>query len=473
MKKISKILLALAGTALLALAGSMAAMAAEVGSSVLSTTPITKETFWGTRVMAVAVEYDKEFDAQEFALDTFIAEDLKDSENADIGYIMTAYNNTRIYTNDEAGFLDDEPKAGNFIIIEFEDDWKTCGEKGLGVLVVNYFYKDAEGNNKNQNRWVKPNEGTVLQTADITAADGTVIPAWKEAMPMTNDYLHTGNSTRFELVQIPREDLPDRPYNALVALPEDYDPSKKYPVIFQVTGISLQEWKIGDVMNTDDVLYFDRHLTAWTEKERFGIEDVIVVSLRIMSPYGPYAGTPENYDNDMRHEDTAKAAYWFLDNYPIDRERVYWTGQSYGSFATWHILHYHPDLATGFVALNGGIQFQNVYDDPETSEQMKAELKEFLKPILDNKVKLYINFGEQDYNGCNAAALFAYEEVIIDYYMNEMGLTKNEVSELLKTKLWTHSRFMYADGMTDHAVVRLIHWFDTDCKEMMDIVLNW
>ena len=435
-------------------------------AEVLSTTPITDETFWGTRVVAVAVEYDKPFEAQEFALDAFRAEDLLDSGDAEVGYVMTPYENERIYTNAEAGLLDEGAVEGNYVIVEFVDDWRTCGEKGLGILVVNYFYTDDEGNPAKQDRWVKPNEGTVQQLADLTAKDGSAVAAMEAPMGMTNDYLHLGNVNKFELVQIPREEYPDRPYNALVALPDDYDESKEYPVVFNITGNSLLEWQIGDVNNVYDVLYIDRQLLSWTYTADYGFEDVIVVGLRHLGN----VGAPEGID---KIADTAAAAQWIIDNYAIDKEHLYWTGQSMGAVTTFNVLNRFPELGTCFVAFNGGIQMQNDYADPENGDTYRAELREFLAPILENKIKLYIQFGEQDYPGCNADAAYAFEEVIIDYYANEMSLSDPEIAELLKVNVLSHVNWLVAEGLTDHNVVRLVNWYPERIEDMMRTVLSW
>ena len=48
-----------------------------------------------------------------------------------------------------------------------------------------------------------------------------------------------------------------------------------------------------------------------------------------------------------------------------------------------------------------------------------------------------------------------------------------EINKLLKTNLYTHSKFQIANGLIDHNVIRLAFWFDDSVRDILETVHSW
>jgi len=437
---------------------------AAASAEVVSTTPIAVPCFWGHKVMAIAVEYDKPIDAQEFANDAFYAEDIAgtiyENEDGSYNYTLEARDIIRIYTNSEAAMLTEGAVEGNYVIVEFTEDFTTCGQYAAGNLPMTLKFPLPEGKEGSM-RYTKPNEGTICQKVDITAKDGSVLPA-TETLGMTNDYLALGGVDKFELISIEREGYPEQPFHAYISLPEDYDTSKTYPIIFCLTGGSICEYSSKYHQNTDATLYNDKQVINWANTEDYGFEDVICVSLRLIKA-GGYMPNIDTYD------DAAAAAKYIIENYAVDKNRVWWYGQSMGSLSIWNILNRYPELGTGFVANNGN--FNASIDTQNLTEEQAADYAAFMKVFADNKIKLYIMFGEHDNTTNYYAARYNYQ-LISDQYRAE-GLGEREINQLVKYFVMPSEAYTVANNLTDHNVVRLVNWYPNWLMDIMETVFSW
>lgn len=117
-----------------------------------------------------------------------------------------------------------------------------------------------------------------------------------------------------------------------LSLPENYDPSKKYPLVLMTDGV----WRLSDHPQLRQMML---------KKE---IEDVILVSV----------GYPNGYDyTSIRERDLVKQPDLYLqflvenltpylcENYSIDKERVTLTGHSYGGYWALYALFHSDTIA--------------------------------------------------------------------------------------------------------------------------------
>ena len=434
-------------------------------ADVVSTTPIVDEQFWGYRVTAVAVEYDTELAAQEFAADAFAATDILDTDNAETQYLYGQPRViSRIYTNSEPATLAEGAAEGKYVIVEFSaDDIYNSYKELVGLLPIRGYYTNAKGA-VSKCRVTKPNEGTIQQLVDITAKDGTVLAATEE-LKMTNDYLVTGLAKEFELVDIPRENS-DIPYKAWVHLPSDYDGTKEYPVVFIITGNAQLHYVMPEqgIDNTDVVLYNDHQMLTWAETADFGFEEVIAVSLRKVN-------IVTGLDVDV-YEDTAAAAKWIIENYAVDHNRLYWVGQSAGSVACWNIISAHPELCTGYFGTNGGVSAAYDLSPEGLTQEAIDETWKVLKVFVENRIPICFTCGEEDANSANHYAAEFYYPMLHDAYAAE-GLSEREIYDMVKIYVMPHSTYAIAPDLTDHNVVRMMNWLVPARIFEMSTVLGW
>lgn len=432
-------------------------------AEVVSTTPIVGERFWGFRVLGVAVEYDHDLDAQELATDAFLATDSWETGVPETAQVMLERQNARVYTNSEAALLTEGSAAGRYVVVEFVDD--PLAVERPGEFPQRGYFVNAEGKTEKP-RVVKPNVGTVRQLVDLKAADGTVLAA-TDTLTMTNDYLVPDYVKAFERVEIPLEGS-ESSYVAFVRLPDGYDASKTYPVIFNITGGGQLRYVNEAYDNTDIVLYNDHQLYAWTETRDYGFDvDYIVVSLRHKN-----TSISLKVEGEDPYEDTAAAAKWIIENYPVDRKHMIWCGQSQGSVTCLNVLWRHPELATGYFATNGGLSPIADFSPEGWTQDWYDKTVECLRTYVDHGIKTCFTFGEQDGNSANAYAAKVYYEILHDAWA-EKGLSEREIDDMAKVRVFPHSTYAMAEGLTDHNVCRVMYWLDVTKIDAMKIVTGW
>ena len=167
-------------------------------------------------------------------------------------------------------------------------------------------------------------DGTVYEPADVGTVTASVadpeVKAFRQAVytdPKTGESL---------------------PYN--IYLPKNYNPSQKYPLVFFVADASA---------NTNDVttpLYQGNGATIWASPEEQAKHPAIVVAPQYTTDLVNRLGmltTDENVwtpglelvDNFLQD---------IIKTYPIDKKRIYGTGQSQGGMTNIAIASKHPNL---------------------------------------------------------------------------------------------------------------------------------
>lgn len=177
-------------------------------------------------------------------------------------------------------------------------------------------------------------------------------------------------------------------------LPEDYDESKTYPLMMAMPGYNMM-W-FGEDSSGSNLEW--NGFRAWTELP----EDMIVVSAQLTD----------------WHETSAQQAIelteYFIENFSVDKSRVYAAGYSAGGETMSQAVSMRPDLYAAY--LHGASQWDGTYEE-----------------IAQNDVAVYIFIAENDEYYGSAKARSAYDSLQTAY--REKGYTDEQISELLALEI--------------------------------------
>lgn len=247
-------------------------------------------------------------------------------------------------------------------------------------------------------------EGTVVKIADDYASYDVVVETPVEVV-VTKD----GASTTYKINVV--RDCDTETYNLFQQLeyvdketgvtvpyclyvPTNYDATKKYPVVFALHGSGQR------TQTVDMVLKRYQMATVWAKDSEAGKNECIVLapqcstqddSINWTSLQQYRAGTAENAFELM---DQSKAAYNLLlkvmDEYSVDKDRVYMTGLSAGGFGTYALAIEHPETFAAIVPVCGGANPEKVSalkDMPmwifHAADDPTVNPEEYLYPTLE------------------------------------------------------------------------------------------
>ncbi|MBD5097137.1 MAG: prolyl oligopeptidase family serine peptidase [Lachnospiraceae bacterium] len=173
-------------------------------------------------------------------------------------------------------------------------------------------------------------------------------------------------------------------------LPEDFDESKKYPMMVVMPGYDMM-W-FGEDSSSSNLNWSG--FLAWTELG----EDMIVVSAQL---------------TDWREKSARQAielTEYFLDNFLVDVNRVYAAGYSAGGETMSQAVSMRPDLYAAY--LHGASQWDGTFE-----------------PIAENGVAVYIFMAENDEYYGSGKARDAYNGLHEAYL--DTGLTESQIEDVL------------------------------------------
>ncbi len=177
-------------------------------------------------------------------------------------------------------------------------------------------------------------------------------------------HIHRGNTAairrrfRYENFHDGEFDL-DLPY--AIYLPQNYDPSQKYPVVLALHGT-------GEIRESvDEILRKSAMATLWAEASEYGNHPCIVVVPQCRIRYDEQDNwtTIEQYfqhrtDSPFWPMPQLKAVWKLLENirswYSVDEKRMYLTGVSSGGIAAYVLAQDHPGV---FAAIAGVCSVMN------------------------------------------------------------------------------------------------------------------
>lgn len=207
-------------------------------------------------------------------------------------------------------------------------------------------------------------------------------------------------------------------------LPENYDESKTYPLVITMPGYDMM-WFSEDSSGSN--LQWNG-FRVWTELS----EDMIVVSAQLTD----------------WHETSARQAIelteYFIDNFSVDRTRIYAAGYSAGGETMSQAVSMRPDLYAAY--LHGASQWDGTYE-----------------PIAQNDIAVYIFMAENDEYYGSEKAQSAYDGLQAAY--RENGYTDEQISKRLVLEIPDNEYFNSLGIYNYHSGGNIVFNDET--------VLNW
>lgn len=320
----------------LVLAGFLGLVQAQNNSAssghIESATAISKVLGDGRKVATVVLEYDTPINNKTLSTDSYSVEDRKV---------------TRVYAN-TAPETANTGKNGQYVIIELETevDLNAQPKQPTEADMAKKRERDMmQGGPGLRAGWSTggddeyPGNAVVYQTADIKTAKGKTYVASDTAIESTEEIcLVADDFQQMEFVSPYTGQV--LPYN--IYLPEDYDPSEKYPLVLFIHDAGVAS---GEVTHT---LYQGNGATSWAEPEAQARHKCIVVA-----PEYPVITVDDNW-NYSHHLDATIALLKDLQTrYSIDPDRIYTTGQSMGCMSSIVMMLKEPDVFAGALLVAG------------------------------------------------------------------------------------------------------------------------
>ncbi len=321
----------------------------------------------GQKAWYVVLEYDTAIDPDSVSIDSFE---------------VTDYELAGIYANDEAS-VPDSSVEGNYVIIELgtdyytqpdyggggptnteyqygsraDDDqpkpWEQEGYEGGGFGGPNGGGPDGGGEGDDEEEFAGPPEEvaeedltnhmtvTFKQTADISSADGAVLAASDEEY--TTDYNKNINLLvdKFTLYTTTLSNGTEIMYS--LYLPEAYDASKEYPLMTFMPD-AMGEGADPYLALTESYGGVNWATDEWQSK----YETIVLVP--------QYANS-----NGQDPENTIELINYICDEYSVDTNRLYLSGDSSGTIRSIKLLIDHPDMFAASYLIAG--QADSDYED--------------------------------------------------------------------------------------------------------------
>lgn len=230
----------------------------------------------------------------------------------------------------------------------------------------------------------------------ILAGCGIQFPDSETVSPESRQQIMTEKSNFIETGVISGQilDGADGEIHYSYYLPGTYDENKNYPMMVVMPGYDMMwfgEDSSGSNLNWQGFL-------AWTELD----EDMIVVSAQL-TDWG-----------EKSARQAVELTEYFLQNFSVDRSRVYAAGYSAGGETMSRAVSMRPDLYAAY--LHGASQWDGTY-----------------APIAENQVAVYIYMAESDEYYGSEKAKDAYDNLLAAY--RETGLPDNEIEQLLQVEI--------------------------------------
>ncbi|WP_081332822.1 prolyl oligopeptidase family serine peptidase [Eisenbergiella tayi] len=183
-------------------------------------------------------------------------------------------------------------------------------------------------------------------------------------------------------------------------LPESYDGIRTYPMVVAMPGYYMM-W-FGEESSGSNVEWTG--VQAWTEMD----EEIVVVSAQL-TDWG-----------ETSARQAIELTEYFLDNFAINRNRVYAAGYSAGGETMSRAVSMRPDLYAAY--LHGASQWDGTY-----------------APIADNRVAVYIYMAENDEYYGSEKARNAYNNLRNAY--QQAGVTDEQLDLLLQLEIPDNEHF--------------------------------
>lgn len=278
----------------------------------------------GQKVSAVAIEYDA---------------DIDNNSLSTTDYTIEGKTITRVYTNDKAE-KSTTSVQGKYVIVEvlaematpvFPAETKeTMAGPGVGT-------PREMGNNKSKTAIVT--NAVITQSEPVSTVDGKVYGPVAEPMQSTKEVcLIVDDFKQFEYYD-KNTDITLK-YNLYI--PKDYDPSKSYPLVLFIHDASGAG---KDIKNT---LTQGLGAVIWASPEEQAKHECFV-----LAPQYNVVTVDDNFNTTSDLDVTLLLLKDIQNQYSVDKNRIYTTGQSMGCMSSIVLMLREPDLFAAAMLVAG------------------------------------------------------------------------------------------------------------------------
>ncbi|MER7644501.1 PHB depolymerase family esterase [Streptomyces sp. NPDC126522] len=310
-----------------------------VGDHVKGVTAITQVFGAGQKLVAVAVEYDREIDGRTLSASTFT---------------VTDRTVTKVYTNRSAD-LAQRSRDGRYVIVELSPDdtaaalWVTGQGSGTPPTGGGTGGTGGTGDSGGGVGAGGPQVGDTTPGGTIVAAKATLTQAGTVTTTRGRQYAAsttalTTDAVKNLIVDDFRQFTFDDPatgqtlkYNLFV--PRHYNPRKSYPLVLFMHDASVVN------VATEGPLVQGLGAVCWASQEDQARHEAFVLA----PEYGAVV-IDDDYEPSTLFDATANLVESVAGQYSIDRDRLYTTGQSMGAMMSLGLNIRYPDLfAAAFI----------------------------------------------------------------------------------------------------------------------------
>ena len=387
----------------------------------------------GQKITAAIVEFNR---------------DINNEKLSQTLFSVRGRNITKIYANTEP-VRTVQGRNGKYVIIELslED-----AEASILPRPIPGPYKESENRNgqfpRLPRRIRKPLIFNVKQLNDIAAADGTVLPAWRDEIvsgktlqPIVDDF------QQYKYFGIT--------YNLFI--PKDYFDREFYPLVMFIADASV---------NSDDpLLPLIQGVggVVWATPEEQAKHPCFVLVPQI--PYG-IPLTRDDFTVSPELETIKELLDDVVGRYSIDKDRIYTTGQSQGCMAFCELNVRYPDYFAASLLVSG-----------QWNPKTMAE-----KLVKKNLFIALSEGGPREFPGMNAvvAALEAAGANVARAYLNARK-NREELNADIKKLAMTNANILYAiydaktvlpeDGKEYPQVAH--HWNGWEITYEIEAIRDW
>lgn len=433
------------------------------------------------QIGAIYVEYDRPvvapgmdgYTVEDFAVSNYKEDyDKRTSSKAPV---------VAVYTNNQPELRDDKSSVeGNYVVIELEPT-SYCVEED-GIYKPNHnagmctWRLDGEAC-----EWLRDDfsQLVITQNVDLKGLDGNVVVAAAELPRLTKENVVTPELVQFENKVIENFDGRDNSIYYTLYLPENYDPEKEYPLLFNSPGnggrLNYEQTNAaGEYVNIGAVVSRDRVAVTVAEQQ-----EAIIASIQ----------TWRNQPEEWGYDDVAAGLYlmdYMKDNYSVDEDRVYAIGSSYGTMLVSRMLNENPELFTGYIQYNGcwsveniaeeggwlstyksndpkarnGMQIFDGYDFSSALDVMKensmediSRAKELMAPVAKAEIPVWVWHAVNDETISFMHGVSTYETLVALY--EDEGMNPSRISQLVKLRVVEDEEYWNAGIAERHACSKL------------------
>ncbi|SFW21564.1 SEL1-like repeat protein [Selenomonas ruminantium] len=254
-------------------------------------------------------------------------------------YAVSGKEITAVMVNDKPE-LTDKSQAGRYVILQFAkqnnvydgDLSKKPGRQARPADDKNGQGTDAP---RQSNRKMPDLSLQVQQVRPLTAIDGTTFTSLTVSATAVNE----PNLERFQQYEYTDKEVGATiPYN--LYLPQNYDPKKKYPLLFFVADASA------NINAIKTPLFQGNGATIWASDSEQGKHECIILAPQYTADLVDKIGMMTTDENVWTPGLTlvTNLLHDVIERYSVDKNRIYGTGQSQGGMANIAISDKYPDL---------------------------------------------------------------------------------------------------------------------------------